>query len=225
MAVSIIIPTLNEKETIGAVLFEIKAVSSKIDLKEIVVVDSSTDGTDEIAKREGAYVLKIPPCGKGYAIRAGLRKARGNPIVVMDADFSHSAFEIPLMLKKLKEYEVVCASRLMAGGGSSDMTPLRRLGNKLVSRLINGIWQTKYTDVCYGFRAFRKNIARDLALSSNGFEIETELSIKIKKRGIRSIEVPSFERKRSSGTGKLLLLKDGLRILRQVVIECIWQGK
>lgn len=221
MGAAIILPTLNERETIGEVLAEIRSVSKRIVLSEIIVVDSSTDGTDEIAKREGAYVLKIPPCGKGYAIRAGLQKAVGNPVVIMDADFSHSAFEIPLMLKKLKEYDVVCASRLMAGGGSSDMTPLRRACNRLVSRLINGIWQTKYTDVCYGFRAFRKNIARGLALASNGFEIETELSIKVKKRGLRLIEVPSFERKRSSGTGKLLLLKDGLRILRQVVIECI----
>ena len=81
------------------------------------------------------------------------------------------------------------------------------------------LWHTNYTDICYGYRAIRKNCLKQLNLKSNGFEIETELAIKVAKHKLRVIEIPSFERLRKGGKGKLNLIKDGFRICNRILLE------
>ena len=110
-------------------------------------------------------------------------------------------------------------SRFLVAGGTEDMTTTRRIGNSFFLFLINTIWNTHYTDVCYGYRAFKKSAVKRLGLKSNGFDIETEISIKCAKKGLKVLEVPSFEKKRKSGKSRLNTIRDGFLILRRIFLE------
>jgi hypothetical protein len=98
--------------------------------------------------------------------------------------------------------------------------PLHRVvGNRLFTILTNLLFSTKYSDLAYGYIAFRKSAFNGIKLTSDGFEIETELNIKAAKAGLEIKEVPSFEKKRLSGEGKLCSLPDGWRILKTILKE------
>jgi hypothetical protein len=138
----------------------------------------------------------------------------------MDADCSHQPVEIGLLIEAIKSgFDVAMGSRFIQGGGTEDMPLLRAIGNKLFVLLVNTIWGTNYSDLCYGYRAFRKNCIKKLQLKSNGFGIETEIAIKAAKRHLRTIEIPSYEKLRSHGEGKLQTFTDGFKILKTILDE------
>jgi len=219
---SIVIPTLNEERNLPRVLEDIsKSVREKS--REIIVVDGhSRDGTVRIAKSKGARII-YDSIGKGAAIKKGLLASRGRTIVIMDADFSHSAEEINGMVERIEKggFDVAMGSRFMPGGGSGDITVLRFLGNKFFVSLVNLVWRTRYTDLCYGYRAFSRKAARILSpkLASGGFGIETEISILAAKKRMRICEVPSYEKLRLHGEGNLRTFRDGFIILRTIAKE------
>ena len=194
--ISIIIPTLNEEKNLSYVLKDVKKwfLRNKME-HEILVVDGySSDTTVQIAKRNGARVL-YDSIGKGSALRVGMKKARGDIIIMMDADYSHRAVEFGLLIEGIRAgYDVCMGSRFIQGGGSDDITFLRRIGNKFFVNLVNIIWGTKYSDLCYGYRSFNKKAIHKLKLTSNGFGIETEISIKSAKLKLRVLEIPSYEK-------------------------------
>ena len=99
------------------------------------------------------------------------------------------------------------------------MPRLRRFGNRIFTMLTNLFFHTHYTDLAYGFHAFRRSILRDIELTSDGFEIDTEMYIKAKKAGLKILEVPSIENTRVHGQGKLKSLPDGFRILKTIMRE------
>ena len=210
--ISLVIPTLNE-------VLNIKEVFSNIPefVDEIIVVDgNSTDGTrDEILKiRKDAKIIIEKPRGKGAAIRTGFEKATGDLIIMMDADGSHDPKEIPRLLEPVLDgYEASKGSRLLPGGGSDDFTPFRRLGNNIFVAMVNGIYGAHYTDLCYGYRAFKREALEKLHCISNGFEIETEQSVLMRKKSVKVKEVPSFEARRKNGNSNLNSIRDGWRIL------------
>lgn len=216
--VSVVIPTLNE-------VLNIKEVFSKIPdfVDEIVVVDgNSTDGTrDEIKRlRKDAKLIVEKPRGKGAAIRVGFEKATGDLIVMMDADGSHDPREIPSLLEPVLDgYDVSKGSRLLPGGGSDDFTAFRKLGNKMFVTMVNMMYGADYTDMCYGFRAFKREALEKMCCRASGFEIETEQSIRMKKAGLKIKEVPSFEARRKNGNSRLNSFKDGSRILNIIFRE------
>ncbi|MEK6891832.1 MAG: glycosyltransferase family 2 protein, partial [Nanoarchaeota archaeon] len=199
MEASIVIPTLNEEKNIRILL-------QQIDHKkyEIIVVDGgSTDKTVEIAKRFGVIIIYTSK-GKGAALRKGMDAARSDIIVTMDADLSHRISEINLLIEAVKSgYDICMGSRFIMGGGTDDMPLYRKLGNKFFIWLVNALWGTNYSDLCYGYRSFRKSVIKKLNLESDGFGIETEISIKAAKKKLKIIEIPSYEKKRLHGEGKL----------------------
>jgi len=217
MKISVVIPTKNEEKNLPTVLKELPKYIS-----EIIVVDGhSTDNTVKIAKRYGAKVL-YENIGKGYALRRGMEAARGDIIITMDADCSHRCVEIGLLVEAIKSgFDIVMGSRFIQGGGTEDMPWLRVAGNKMFVRLVNVLWGTNYSDLCYGYRAFRKTALKKLQLKSDGFGIETEIAIKAAKKHLRTIEIPSYEKVRNHGEGKLQTFTDGFKILKTILNELV----
>ncbi len=219
---SIVIPTLNEERNLPRVFEDISKSVKEKDCEIIVVDGHSRDGTVSFARKKGARII-YDSIGKGAAIKKGLEASRGRTIVIMDADFSHSAEEINRMVERIEKrgFDVVMGSRFIQGGGSGDITVLRFLGNKLFVFLVNLIWGTKYTDLCYGYRAFSRKAARTLSpkLASGGFGIETEISILAAKERMKICEVPSYEKLRLHGEGNLRTFRDGFIILRTIAKE------
>jgi glycosyltransferase involved in cell wall biosynthesis len=216
--VSVVIPTLNEEQNIGWVLERLP-----VEVDEIVIVDGrSTDGTIDavLAARPDARVILEPRPGKGAALRAGFDAAHGDYVVMLDADGSMDPGEITRFIAALRAGgEVVKGSRFMPGGGTTDMTAVRRAGNAGLLGLVNVLYGCRLTDLCYGFCAFRRAAIVKLALSSDGFEIETEITVRAVRARLRITEVPSFESPRRYGDSNLSAWRDGRRVLHTLLHE------
>lgn len=141
---------------------------------------------------------------------------------MMDADGSHDTKELPRLLEPVLDgYDASHGSRFLLGGGSDDFTAFRKLGNKMFVGLVNYIYGSNYTDLCYGYRAFKKEAIEKMTCTTNGFEIETEQSIHVRKAGLKVKEIPSFETRRMHGNSNLNSFKDGWKILDLIVKEYI----
>ena len=218
VSVSVIIPTLNEAENIPHVF---AALPAWID--EVVIVDGrSTDDTVEVARRlrPGVKVVVQTGYGKGDALLAGFAASTGDIIVAMDADGSTDGQEIVRFVTALTAgADFVKGSRFACGGGSDDLTFSRRLGNKMLGALVNQLFGTHYSDLCYGYNAFWARHLDTLALDCAGFEVETLMNIRAAMAGLCVHEVPSFEHRRVYGVSNLRIVLDGWRIAAVIVRE------
>jgi glycosyltransferase involved in cell wall biosynthesis len=214
--VSVVIPAKNEARNLAHVL---ERLPGGID--EVILVDGrSSDITRLMARncRPDIHIITDPQAGKGHALRAGFAAAKHDIIVALDADGSMSPEEIPQYLYFLDHgFDFVKGSRFMGGGGSQDITTLRRMGNKGLLLVANVLYRTQLTDLCYGFFAFRRQYLEHLGLCSAGFEIETELTLRALRAGLRIAEVPSIELPRRSGRTSLRTFHDGFRVLQTLV--------
>ncbi|MCF7634685.1 MAG: histidinol-phosphate phosphatase family protein/glycosyl transferase, group 2 family protein [Dehalococcoides mccartyi] len=221
-AVSVVIPTLNEEKNICSVLPRLRCVPG---IAEVILVDGrSTDKTVENALRlwPEIKVINQPGRGKGDAMRAGFEAACGDIVVTLDADGSLAPEEIPRYVGPLFDgYQMVKGSRFCRGGGTSDMPLFRRFGNFVFTKMANLVCGCRYTDLVYGYHAFRRQILGSLCLKSDGFEIDTEMYIRATRKGLKVKEVPSYEAKRLEGAGKLRSFHDGARILRTILRESV----
>jgi glycosyltransferase involved in cell wall biosynthesis len=221
--VNVIIPTLNEGKNISDIITRLKMIGCK----DILVVDgNSKDDTVATARTLGAKVVHQNGNGKGAALRQAFEDSclDGDVVVIMDADGSMNPEEIRQFVEAITNgANVVKGSRFLPHGGSEDLTPIRRAGNVILTKLLNLLFLTKYTDLCYGFIAFDKNAIKKLNgnLASENFEIETEICIKSKLLGLRVIEIPSIERARRYGVSNLSTFKDGFKILSLLLKEAL----
>ncbi len=218
LRVSVVIPTLNEADNLPHVFAELPG-----GLHEVVVVDGhSTDETVEVARRlrPDVRVVQQSNRGKGDALGCGFAACTGDIIVMLDADGSTSPAEIPQFVEALAAgADFAKGSRYLPGGGSADLTWLRRTGNRLLSMSVNVLYGTKYTDLCYGYNAFWASCLHSLLVDSPGFEVETLINIRVARLGLKVAEVPSYEGRRINGMSNLHPMRDGLRILRVIVRE------
>jgi glycosyltransferase involved in cell wall biosynthesis len=221
--ISIIIPTLNEAKNIGEVIYKLKQAGCH----DILIVDgNSVDGTAEYARKLGAKVIIQNGKGKGLALRQAFCNGylSGDIIIILDADGSMDPEEVPTFVSAIESgAEVAKGSRFLPQGQSEDMSAVRRVGNKLLVGILNFLCLTKYTDLCYGYIAFSRDALRRISprLTSDKFEIETEVCIKAKELGLKVVEVPSFERVRQHGHSNLNTFRDGFRILAFIVRESL----
>ncbi|MHA7279378.1 glycosyltransferase family 2 protein [Arthrobacter sp. MDT2-2] len=223
-SISVVIPTLNEAQNIPWVL---RRMPLYVD--EVVLVDGrSTDNTVGVARalRSDIVVVNELRKGKGVALRSGFAAATGDIIVMLDADGSMDPQEIGWFVSPLQhDYDFVKGSRYVTGGGSEDLTWLRRTGNRALTGLANAVLHSNYSDLCYGYIAFRRECLEILQLESDGFEIETELIVRAARAGLRIAEVPSFELDRISGASNLQTFRDGWRVLGTMAHECLlWEA-
>lgn len=215
--VSVIIPTLDEAENLPYVLPMLSRTY------EVVIVDGgSTDGTLDVARRLApeAKIIRQTTRGKGNALTCGFAAASGDIIVMLDADGSARVEEIPRFVDALvRGADFAKGSRHLRGGGSADFTALRKTGNRLLSSLVNLLFGTHYTDLCYGYNAFWARHLPALAVDCEGFEVETLINLRACKAGLVVVEVASYEDARIHGTSKLNTFRDGYRVLRTILKE------
>lgn len=218
--VSVVIPTLNEEKNLPHVFARLPE-----GLHEVIVVDGhSTDATVAVARRlrPDVRVITQPGRGKGNALAAGFAACTGDIVVTMDADGSTDPAEIPRFVAALCHgADFVKGSRFAQGGGSSDITRLRRLGNRALNALVNALYHTSYTDLCYGFNAFWARCLPYMRVDCDGFEVETLVNVRIAKAGLIIHEVPSHERNRIHGQSHLNAMRDGTRVLVTITLERI----
>lgn len=216
--VSVVMPTLNEADNLPHVLERMPA-----DIYELIIVDgNSTDGTTDVVKqlRPHTKILTQSGRGKGNALAKGFWAATGDIIVMLDADGSTDPAEIPRFVAALLSgAELAKGSRFIAGGGSSDITTLRRVGNWTLAKLVNAIWGGQYSDLCYGYNAFWTRCLPFLTPDCEGFEVETLINIRAARARLRVHEVPSFEHDRRHGLSNLNARRDGMRVLRTIFAE------
>jgi glycosyltransferase involved in cell wall biosynthesis len=223
---------MNEARNLPYVFADLPA-----DLHQVILVDgSSTDDTVAVARRlrSDVTVVRQTRKGKGNALACGFAAATGDIIMMFDADGSADGAEIPRFVDALCQgADFAKGSRFIKGGGSSDISRLRRAGNLWLNKIVNVLYGTEYSDLCYGYNAVWRDCLEHLDLDhsewigpeaatmqwGDGFEVETLINVRIAKAGLRVIEVPSFERSRVHGTSNLDAFSDGWRVLRVIHAE------
>ena len=214
-----VIPARNEQQNLEWVLERLPSVH------EVILIDGcSTDDTVAVARslRPDIIVLSDHGRGKGDALRIGFNAASGHFVVMLDADGSMDPGDIPRYVDALMDgHDVVKGSRLMPGGGSDDLSRLRSAGNLVLCKLVNGLYRASFTDLCYGYFAFRRSCLPLMKLCTDGFEIETEIVVCSLKAGLRITEVPSHELPRRHGASNLNALRDGARVLSTLLYRRI----
>lgn len=225
--VLVVIPTLNEEKSVAAVIRDAR----KTFPHAVMVIDGgSVDRTCELASSEGATVLTQTSNGKGEALRGAFDLAvnwvLADFVIMIDADGSMASSEIPSLIAALESgADIAMGSRFLLGGGSNDFSLTRKIGNKILVHLVNMLFRTSFTDLCYGFRAFRISALKKLNphITATGFDIEAQIAIKAAKLGMKIVEVPSFESRRWNGKSHLRTIPDGSRILKLIIREYVSQ--
>lgn len=219
-AVSIIIPAYNEEETLGQVISDTITVMGTLGLPyEIIVVDDgSTDQTSLIASNyEVKLLVNEKNRGKGYSLRRALQSARGDLIVTIDADGEHNPKEIPdLLTPILNGSDIVSGSRFL-GSQAHATTRLNEIGNYLFNTTILSLTGRHVTDSQTGFRVIRKEVLDKLNLESDGYDIETEITVKSLRNGFVFEEKPVSIERRRYDISKLKILSDGAKILKTII--------
>ena len=215
-SVSLVIPAVNEARNIGWVLQRLPAW-----IDEVILVDGeSSDDTIDVARanRPDLVVLEPPRRGKGAALREGFAAATMDYVVMIDADGSMDPAEIGRFVQELDAgYDVVKGSRFLNGGGSTDLTLFRSIGNRALLAIFKTMYGGSFTELCYGFFAFRRRSLPAIGLRSDGFEIETEIVVRSVRAGMGVSEVASHESPRLHGESNLHPIRDGLRVLRTLL--------
>jgi glycosyltransferase involved in cell wall biosynthesis len=225
MLLSIIIPVYNEELTVGNIVDRVKTTLQKIDLTyEIIVIDDcSYDKSLETAKKHSAKIYTLKQhLGKGYALRAGFAKAKGDIIVTIDSDGSHRPEELPQVLAPIlkDKADLVIGSRYLNQKNVA-ARKLNAFGVQIFNLLIQLLTGTAITDSQSGYRAMKREILNGQRLKSGGYEIESEMLVKTAKEGFRVAEVPISFEQRTYGRSGVDPMIDGSKILLSIVLAYV----
>jgi len=219
LKVTILVPVYNEEKTLMSVLSEIEKL--QIDKEIIVINDGSTDGTKEILgslqNKDIRVIHHSENLGKGKAIQTGLRYSTGDVVAIQDADLEYRPSQIVELLKGFENPDVdaVYGSRFLKK--NPNLYKRYLLGNKFLTFLINLFYGSSYTDSYTCYKLIKRDVFQKLSLESSRFEIEAEISIKLKKIGARILEIPIDYSPRSIEEGKKIGFKDALRGILTII--------
>jgi glycosyltransferase involved in cell wall biosynthesis len=216
MKIEIAIPCRNEDLTITKV---IKDFSKEIPGAEIVVYDNdSSDRTIELAKKAGAKVKRVNRKGKGHVVQSIFESTSAEIIVIVDGDDTYEAKDVHSLIQPIisEEADMTIGTRLHSN--PAEFRRMHRFGNRLMTWVLNTMFQSNYCDILSGYRAFSRRFIESIPLISTGFEVETELMIQVLENDITVKEIPIRFRNRPSGSqSKLNSFKDGYRIMLMMI--------
>lgn len=211
--IAVVIPCYNEVLTVAKVIEDFRA---QLPQARILVFDNnSTDGTGERAGQHGAEVVRVLRQGKGAAVARMLEVVDADIFIMVDGDDTYPAECIHELLAPVQQgqADMVVASRLQEFTNTA-FRPLHVMGNRLVRKLINSIFGSRLTDILSGYRIFTGELARNVPITSVGFEVETELTLQTLYSGYTILEMPVPYRQRPEGSfSKLSTFRDGFRVL------------
>ena len=212
----ILIPCFNEETTIGKVIHDFQM---EIPEAEIIVFDNnSTDKTEKIAKKSGAIVFEETRQGKGYVVASMFEKINADYYVLVDGDDTYSPKHVRKLLEPVinDQADMVVGTRLQEYMDKS-FRPLHIFGNNLVRYFVNWIFVNNLTDVMSGYRAYNKKLVKTIPIFSSGFEVETEMTIRVLDYGFRIKEVSIPYKARPDGSvSKLRTVHDGVKVLLEI---------
>lgn len=220
MNVSIIIPCFNEEKTISEIIHSVKKNINDND--EIIVIDDySTDKTRDILEGDlknkiNNLILNEKNFGKGYSIRKGIEKSKGDIILIQDADLEYDPSDYQRLLKPIKEgfADVVYGSRFIGSEEKRVLYFWHMVGNKLLTLLSNMLTNLNLTDMEVCYKVFKANVIKDIRLEENRFGFEPEITAKISKKNIKIYEVGVKYFGRTYSDGKKITWRDGFSALR-----------
>jgi len=218
MKLSVVIPVYNEIENIKEILKRVKA--TRLTWEIIVIDDGSRDGTRDVLKKlDGKTGIRVilheQNQGKGAAVRTGLQAARGDIILIQDADLEYSPHDYPILLEPIKNgtADVVYGSRFLGGPRRVAMF-WHMIANKMLTFMTNILYDTILSDMETGYKVFRRDVIEGMTLHSSRFDFEPEFTAKILKRHYRIYEVPISFNPRDYSQGKKIKLRDAF--------EAVW---
>lgn len=218
--VSIILPAHNEEENIAACVPPLARACRGLDYEILIVDDASRDGTLKVAKslarkfKRVRVIHRTPPNGFGRAIKTGLENARGGIVIPFMADMSDDPRTIPRLVRKIEEgYDIAIGSRFVSGGKLVDYPLLKYLAHRTYSKVVSAAFMRNIKDISNAFKAYRREILYGIDITSDGFEITSEMILKpIALRDAKVAEVPTTWRNRKKGKAKFTgLYRQGWR--------------
>ena len=212
---SVVIPALNEEESLPAVLAELP----RDIVDEVLVVDGhSTDRTVEVAKNHVCRVITQQGAGYGKGVMTGIREAQGELLVFMDADGSYNPQALYKLAEKITEgCDIVFCSRYLPGAGTDDDTWVRKLGNFFFTKLLRMLFGVRLSDALFFYALGKREVFESLPLISSDYSLCVEVPILVHQMGFRYTEIPSKERARIAGQSKVNALIDGFKILHAML--------
>ena len=218
---SVIVPVYNERTTVAEIVRRIRAVDIPLAVEIVVVDDASSDGTDKVLSAiadSTVRVLRHPVNrGKGAAIRTGLEVARGDLVLIQDADLEYDPEDWPKLLDPILrgKARVVYGSRFT--GERKNMLPLHWIGNRFLSLTTNILYSSTLSDMETCYKLFDRRVLEGITIESDRFDFEPEITAKVLRRGHRIYEVPISYAGRETAEGKKITWRDGFAALRALV--------
>ena len=218
---SVVVPVFNERATVAEVIRRVRAVDVPVDVEVIVVDDGSSDGTDKVLNALADSTVRVltHPVnrGKGAAIRTGMAAARGDLLLVQDADLEYDPEDWPRLLDPILrgKAKVVYGSRFT--GERKNMLPLHWIGNRFLSLVTNILYSSTMSDMETCYKLFDRSVLEGITIQSDKFDFEPEITAKVLRRGYRIYEVPISYAGREVSEGKKISWVDGIGALRALI--------